>query len=325
MRKFLDVYVVMTIFLLFAAVFYFILSVNAEINERKISSINVADDNSYVKFTGIVKSPPTFYIEAGIIRSVHFKIDDGTGEATVRMYYPLAKEAYLKGNIPSLGDSVDVSGILSVTEKTVSLTIYNLSDLKYRQREPIETSIDRIKNLSELSVVSIKGRVVEINAYSFGYKIIVADIRSKQTINVTVPNYYKIPEISKLSHSEVLVTGAVRYYRGVPEIIPRIFDGIKIKEVVEFVSISDLANLSLYMFVEAVGYVEFVIASDSYQVFILKIGEERINVFVEWGAQAERVWQGLKVRVRGIIVVYEGEFEIKVRGFSEDVVEVLEW
>lgn len=323
MKTRIDAFCIMAILILLLSLIHFIVSANIVIEPRKISSITVSDDNSFARLTGIVASPPVINIENEKIKSIYFRLDDGSGKASIRIYSPLAEKAYKNKIVPSLGDYVDVAGILSVTEKAVSLTVYNLSDMRYKPQKISNINIREVKNYRELSAISVYGKVVEINAYSFGYKIILADVYSSETVNITIFNNYEIPSVLDFSHSEVRVCGAIRYYKDIPEIVVRVFDGIFIEKRLDYVNISTLQNISLYSYVEALGTVEYIISSNGYQVFILNLGKERINVFVESGANAERVWMGSKVRVRGIIVVYEGEFEIKVREFSADTVEVI--
>ncbi len=318
-----DFFVIMTIILLITSAVHLTISSMMIVSPRKISSLSVGDSYSYVRIVGKVSDTPSINVENGVVDSIYFKVDDGSGSATVKIYAPLAEEMYNDGKIPSLGDHVDVSGIVKVTDTSVSITLYAEEDLYFEPQKPKKIKIDEASSYDEGDAVEIEGRIYEINAYSFGYIIAVVDVSSGNRINLSVPYNYEIPDIAELSHSDVKVVGAIHYYKETVEIVPRVFSGISLENIVEYQKTDDLKDLTLYSYVHLEGEVDYIISADSYQLFVLNVGGDRIDVYVESGANATKVWVSEIVAVRGIVSIYGGEMEIKVRAYSDDCVEVI--
>jgi len=318
-----DFFVIMIIILLVTSAVHLTISSTMIVSPRKISSFTPAESYSFVRVVGTVSDSPSINVENGVVDSIYFKVDDGSGSATVKIYAPLAGEMYEDKKIPSLGDYVDVSGIVKVTDTSVSITVYAEEDLHFEPQKPIKISIDEANNYDEGDAVEVEGRIYEINAYSFGYIIAMVDFSSGSMINLSVPYNYEIPDIKELSHSEIKVVGAIHYYKGIAEIVPRVFGGISLKNVLEYQKIENLQNLTLYSYVYLEGEVDYIISSDSYQLFVLDVAGDRIDVYVESGANATKVWLSDIVAIKGIVSIYGGELEIKVRAYSADYVEVI--
>lgn len=202
--------------------------------EMHIKDITKSMNYSRIIITGTVPDTPKFYpSEYTGIGTMYFDIDDGTGTITVVAYDTATKEMIDTGNIPSIGDTVRVSGTVHWRGSDLKLILSSARQLEIERPAAVRTDISGItshkSNFNEGDAVQIDGNVTsQIRDLGFAYKFTVEMNGSSISVmvyNSTIQlmgNSVKNGTMNDIRPgTRISVFGILDYYYGWSIIVPR--------------------------------------------------------------------------------------------------------
>ena len=124
-----------------------------------IGEIDETMNWAYVSVLGVVTQVPNYDTEAG---SLGFWLDDETGSLYVTLYRDASASLLALGNVPSIGDVVQVAGTLRLKEDFRQLVVDLASQITVQRPEYAHCAIGDLSSYAVLSKVHVRGQIREV-------------------------------------------------------------------------------------------------------------------------------------------------------------------
>ncbi len=131
----------------------------ADVPIVKIGQADATTNMAYVRLQGQCTRAPTYDPEREYLS---FWIADDTGTILVTAYRAETREMVERGQVPALGDQIEVAGTLRVREDFLSLTLNAPEQLKITRAEPVDRSIRSIRPEDQYRRVRVRGQARSI-------------------------------------------------------------------------------------------------------------------------------------------------------------------
>jgi DNA/RNA endonuclease YhcR with UshA esterase domain len=183
--------------------------------EESQGTMNMA----YVRLKGEISRGLSYDPESDYLA---FWLDDGTGEVRISAYRDVTQALLAAGEVPALGDGVEVAGTLRIREDLVSLTLNVPEHLTLHRPDPVTVDLGALSQLDEGLRVRASGVVREIFTPYDGLTLLTLRDNSGE-VEVAVDETLTaltgpLPEVAE-GHG-LVVTGTVTLYRDEPQLTP---------------------------------------------------------------------------------------------------------
>ncbi|MBA3045349.1 MAG: hypothetical protein KKH41_08515 [Candidatus Thermoplasmatota archaeon] len=333
---------VASVLLLLGVIFLGAAGAYSETEISVIGELGETDNFRQIRVVGKVADLIDFYPEkyedTGTIRLL---VNDGTGDIWVKIV-PAVSEKYIRDSyIPGFGDMVDCEGSLFVGDDGyLQIKIRDKNLFRIMERVYTEITIDDLVPADIMAFevgtqVTVSGQI-QGNFYidGFAYILDLADDNGK-TVSIFIPDVIGQLtgelDLDEIYLARVRVSGALEWYESAQEweIIPASTAGI---EVVSGYEADTYITLTLDQLLNDAenysgNYVEIHNASVTWIYgngdWLFSISDSstnnEISVIVDNSANASvPFYVSDTVNIRGMVIPYEGEFEIKIRAMSSD-------
>ncbi len=112
----------------------YLMVLNKEPPTVRIDEVAPTMNYAYVRITGTVVLPPRTNARHGRTEYISFRVDDGTGTILVCAYDSRAQAIVESGRLPQKGDTVELSGTVSVQEGRRRFYIETAEHVRILQR-----------------------------------------------------------------------------------------------------------------------------------------------------------------------------------------------
>jgi DNA/RNA endonuclease YhcR with UshA esterase domain len=132
-----------------------------ELPVTAVGQVDAALNGAYVRVAGRVTRPPRY---DPATEALTFSIDDGSGALRVAAYRQVVRELVAAGQVPQVGDRVDLAGSLRVrqSEDDVALTLYAPEELHIMRASARTAALGALGPADALERVHVRGRVVAL-------------------------------------------------------------------------------------------------------------------------------------------------------------------
>ena len=284
----------------------------------KVSEIKPSMNYAHIKMTGIVTRYPSLYSDG----SLSFWIDDGTGEIMVKAYRFEAQELLQSGNVPAMGDRVEVEGSIRIREDFQYLVIDLPSKLVI-----VKPNVSGSYSPSEIGLehlglkVEVVGTASGVRETSSGGIILyLEDVGG--SIQIYIPPILRVLGFNEtiMDGVRLKVVGYVSLYQGELEVVPGMPQEIEVlSQVFEYgrVSIAMVNETLVGSIIEIEGEIVEVRTYSSGTLVKLDDGTGTLDVWIPIEIYSEHpnvamIAPTAKARAKGLLAVYKDKLEIKV-------------
>jgi DNA/RNA endonuclease YhcR with UshA esterase domain/uncharacterized protein YdeI (BOF family) len=182
-----------------------------------IGELNATTNLAYVQVSGTVSSTPRFDSATNFLS---FHLDDGTGDLTVNAYRSETQFLISNSLTPQLGDRITLEGTLRLREDSISLTLAAPERVVLEHPQPTERLIGSLTVDDELTLVLIRGQIVDKREPFPGFNVwVIADPTGQ--IDATIPLDVvsltgPLPDLA--SGDSVQLSGLITLYRNQPQL-----------------------------------------------------------------------------------------------------------
>lgn len=192
----------------------------------RIADVHSGMNWAYVKMAGTVTDGPSYDEQSG---ALSFWFDDGSGEAMVTAYRAQSQVLREAGNVPSIGDRVEVEGTLRVREGFCALTVNIPERLEVERPKASDLAIREVTTGLLLQKVRVRGQVLDRRDPYPGLTVLTLRDRTGQ-IDVTYTS--DLVQLGGLPLEVVVgdfvqVRGAVTQYGQAPQIALEAADALE--------------------------------------------------------------------------------------------------
>lgn len=200
----------------------YLMSTLHEVPHIRIGEIETTMNFAYIHIEGEVPSDARIYSDAGLVSSLSFHVDDGSGRIQVRAYRKKARHLVESGTVPHKGDHVALEGSLNVSADRTVLYLQVPEKLEIVESAPIEAI--ELQNLSRKhlgDILMVKGSSGKAFGFPGGnaFYLYGGDTRIKTVLWSNRISGELSRKISK--GTDLAVTGEIDSYKDELEIIPR--------------------------------------------------------------------------------------------------------
>lgn len=182
-----------------------------------LGQLNATANLAYVRVSGTVSTTPRYDSATNFLS---FHLDDGTGDLIVNSYRAETQSLITNNQLPQLGDRLTLEGTLRLREDSASLTLTAPQRLVREHPTPTERLIGSLTSEDELTLVLIRGQIVDQREPFPGLNVLVIADPSGQidatlpleTVTLTGP----LPDLS--SGDLVQLSGIITLYRNRPQL-----------------------------------------------------------------------------------------------------------
>ncbi len=212
--KIRTIYVIAISLAIIASAYGVLAYYGGEVPVTKIKDLGLTDNYNFIRLHGKVDGYPWVYENDYEVTSFRFKLNDGTGTVTIKLYGDVIKRMVEMKKIPAMGDTVDIKGTYMYSSN--SLILNNIDYLKIERPEHRSIRIDEVINAAPWYYkngedVFVDGNITSVREFSFGF---ICTIDEK--FDVLIPRaYYSlgIMNMSDIGSSYVQFYGALQFYQ----------------------------------------------------------------------------------------------------------------
>lgn len=273
---------------------------------------------AYVRIEGTVTRQPAYDPDT---RALRLWVEDGTGEMLVIAYRSEAGWLMDQDLVPVMGDGLALEGTLRIKDEFQYLVLNVPQHTKVRRAPAVEVPIGQVDAEGLQQMVTVRGVVRDDRSPYEGLRILTLRDASDE-IDITLPT-----EMTALTGAwpqvrvgqAVEVTGAVDYYKGLPQIsVGRGSDLIVLDAAISIAmerSIGELSAGATGEMVAVEGTISEVRPFSAGVKLTLDDGGDSVTLLLwqdlyEALAGRDALVEGTRVRAVGEVAEYQGELEI---------------
>ncbi len=212
--KIRTIYIIAISLVVLASTYGVLAYYGGEVPITKIKDLGLTDNYNFIRLHGKVDGYPWVYENDYKVTSFRFKLDDGTGTVTIKLYGDVIKRMVNAHKIPAMGDTVDIKGTYMYSSN--SLILNNIDYLTIERPEHKEVSLKNIVEAAPWDYkngekVYVNGNITSIREFSFGF---VCTIDEK--FDILIPRAYyslNVINMSEMGSSYVQFYGALQFYQ----------------------------------------------------------------------------------------------------------------
>ncbi len=212
--KIKTIYVIALSLIILASAYGVLAYFGGEIPVTKIKDLGLTDNYNFIRIHGKIVGYPWVYENDYKVTSFRFKVDDGTGTITVKLYGNVIKRMVEEGKIPAMGDVVDIKGTYMYNSNSLVL-----NDVDYLIIEKPKSRAISIRNITSAAPweystgerVNVAGNITSVREFSFGFICSLDD-----EFDVVIPRAYyslNVLNLSALASGYVRIYGALQWYQ----------------------------------------------------------------------------------------------------------------
>lgn len=138
-------------------------SISREVPRMRIGDISSTMNFAYINVEGELPRSARVYRSGGLVSSVSFSIDDGTGSIPVRAYGKKGQELVDSGKLPRAGDRITMDGSLNVSADDRKLYLQVPESLKILEGAGVEDcEIGDLDRSAIGTLASLRGTVARV-------------------------------------------------------------------------------------------------------------------------------------------------------------------
>ncbi|MFO7619422.1 MAG: hypothetical protein R6W91_07215 [Thermoplasmata archaeon] len=330
------------VLLLIGAVYLGAASAFSETKISVIGDLQETDNFRQIRIVGkvidLVDFYPEKYSESGTIRCL---VNDGTGNMYVKIMPDITERFIRDGYIPGFGDTVDCEGSLFVGDDGyMQIKIRDKSLFRIRERAYTEITIPDlvppVRSAFEIGQqVTVSGQI-QGSFYIEGFAWILDLVDEEgRSVSIFIPDVIGLMtgelDLSNIYLAHVTVKGALEWYENAQswEIIPAKTSDIEFVSAYHGDTYTTTTVSQLLTNGDAYNG-KYVDIQDATVTWIYGAGDwlisisdastgDDISVIMDNGANTSAPFSiGNTINVRGLVIPYEGEWEIKIRAMSSD-------
>ncbi len=305
------IYAMAMVLLLLGAAYAVLAYYGEEIPVTDIRDLGLKDNYNFVRIRGYVDGYPWTYENNYEVTSFRFRVNDGTGTITVKLYSTAIKRMLEENKIPEMGDIVDLKGTYLYSSN--SLVINNVDYMSIERGEYREVSLDGLASappweFKEGEKVYVYGNITGVTGYSFGF---ICSMDEK--VDMLVPRaYYSlgVVDLEKMGSGYIRTYGALEFYR------PK-----QPSSSYQVVNLPDLLNNTeeyngTYV---RIPWAQVISKDEDSRTIQVYSNGSQITVYVRDGVRYYD--PGDNVEIQGKFINYQGTWEISVSSSSDYVSE----
>ncbi len=309
-----SIYVAALVLLIIGASYGVLAYYGSEIPVTKIRDLGLKDNYNFIRIKGVVDGYPWVYENEYQVTSFRFKVNDGTGSITVKLYSGAIERMMALGNVPEMGDTVDIKGTYLYSSN--SIVVNNPEYMVVEKGDYREISLDELSSappwaFTQGEKVVVRGNITGVSGYSFGF---ICPMDEK--VDILIPRAFyslKILNLSDMGSSVISLYGSLEFYRPIqPSPSYQVVDlPYLLNHTEEFNGTQIRITWAQVLFKD----------EDSRTIEVESNGS-RINVYVRRGVRYYD--PGEYVEIQGKFIKYNGSWEISVSD-SYDYVSEPRW
>ena len=305
------IYVIALSLVILAASYGVLAYYGGEVPITKIKDLGLTDNYNFIRLHGKVEGYPWVYENDYQVTSFRFKLNDGTGTVTVKLYGNVIKRMVELHKIPAMGDTVDIKGTYMYSSN--SLILNNIDYLEIESPKHKGLNISDIINAAPWDYkngakVFVSGNITSVREFSFGF---ICTIDEK--LDVLIPRAYyslHILNISKMGSAYTQFYGALQFYQPVAP-----SDTYKVVNLPDLLSHPEAYN-GTYIRITWARVMDRDLLTNTITVYS---NGSSIPVYVRNGVKYYT--PGTYVEIQGKFVNYKGTWEISVSHKNDFVTE----
>ncbi len=285
-----------------------------EVPITKIKDLGLTDNYNFIRLHGVVDSYPWVYENDYEVTSFRFKLNDGTGTITIKLYSTVIKKMLEYNKIPEMGDIVDIKGTYLYSSN--SLVLNNIDYLTIEKREGTEMKVERIVNappweLKNGERVYVDGNITSVREYSFGF---ICSIDEK--LDLLIPRAYyslNVLNISSLGSGYARIYGSLEFYRPIEP--SSSYEVVNLPEIMDNPEKYNGSSIRI-------PWAQVVEKNEEAKTIRVYSNGSYVDVYVRGGVRY--YYEGDYVEIQGKFINYRGVWEISVSR-SNDFVSEPKW
>ncbi len=307
----------------------------------RIADIQPTMNFALVRVAGTVSGDSRVFKEADRVRSVRFTLAEGSDELAVVAHPPLAEQMVAENRLPRLGDTVDLTGTLTVTEDRAQLRLQALDLQETPVRQLPRTAIGDLAAMPAGTPVLVEAEITRVDTPAADekrpWRLLLKDASGQIELSFWDDVANAIADREKITPGNPVRVQAttdeyrdrkhLRLNRGQDLVFvePAGADGARLARTVEIVTLGEISAAMAGREVETEGQVVAMEAppAGTTAPFDLRLedGPGQLTA-VCWAEVAaflsERgVQPGCRVQVRGVLEEYRGRVQLKINRASQ--------
>ena len=308
------IYIVALTLIIIGSTYAVLAYTGGEVPITKIRDLGLTDNYNFIRLHGVVDGYPWVYENEYEVTSFRFKLNDGTGTITIKLYSTMIKKMLETGKIPEMGDTVDIKGTYLYSSN--SLVLNNIDYLKIQKPEAKGMDINDIISsapwdLDDGERIYVDGNITSVREYSFGY---ICSIDEK--LDLLIPRAYyslDILNLSSMGSGYIRIYGSLQFYRPIQP--SSSYEIVNLPELMENPEKYNGSSIRI-------PWAEVVEKNEDSKMIKIYSNGSYVDVYVRDGVRYYDV--GDHVEIQGKFVNYQGNWEISVSR-SGDFVSEPKW
>ena len=305
------IYIVALSLIIIGSTYAVLAYTGGEIPITKIRDLGLTDNYNFIRLHGVVDGYPWVYENDYEVTSFRFKLNDGTGTITVKLYSNMIKRMLEYHKIPEMGDVVDIKGTYLYSSNSIVLNNIDYLTIEKPTSRGMDTK--HIVNsapwdLKDGERIYVDGNITSVREYSFGF---ICSIDEK--LDLLIPRAYyslDILNLSSLGSGFVRIYGSLQFYRPIEP-----SSSYSVVDVPELVNNPEKYNGSYVR----VPWAQVIQKDEDAKTIKVYSNGSYISVYVRDGVRYYD--EGDYVEIQGKFVNYHGVWEISVSGGNDFVSE----